>query len=155
MAILRPAGGLIASVLAAAPVALAGSGRVLYDNGSDHCCGHSNATVNVFGSRRTLLDDFVIPGGETWVINGFRWEHIWNTLPPGSGSDLEILFRIDENETPGEEITPLATIRSYSEVGTGVNYFSRPGAESWVTFEPIVLTGGTYWFEATIVASNQ
>ncbi len=86
MASLRPAGGLIASVLAGAPVAFAGSGRVLYDNGPpDGVGGVSNATVNVFGARRTLLDDFVIPGGETWVINGFRWEHIWNTLPPGSG----------------------------------------------------------------------
>lgn len=152
MASLRPAGGLIASVLAGAPVAFAGSGRVLYDNGPpDGVGGVSNATVNVFGARRTLLDDFVIPDGETWVITGFRWEHIWNTLPPGSGSGFEILFRIDENETPGEEITPLANIRSYTEVATGVTYFSRAGAESWVTFEPIVLTGGTYWFEATIV----
>ncbi len=36
-------------------------------------------------------------------------------------------------------------------MGTGVTYFSRDGAESWVTFDDIALGAGTYWFEAGIV----
>ncbi len=44
-----------------------------------------------------------------------------------------------------------ATITGYSEMGTGVTWFDRPGAESWATFDDIALGAGTYWIEATIV----
>ena len=64
---------------------------------------------------------------------------------------MEISFRSDAGGQPGLTIaTP--EIFDYFELGSGVTYFGRPGAESWVRFrEPVFLETGTYWFEATIV----
>jgi MYXO-CTERM domain-containing protein len=121
----------------------------LYDNGGpDGVNGYSNATVNVFGARRTILDDFVL--AEDSTLMDFHWEHIWNTFPAGSGSGLELSFRSDAGGSPGA-VVATAAISSYTEVGTGATYFSRPGAESWVEFDGIDLAAGTYWFDATIV----
>ena len=131
-------------VMASAAVA-----DTLWDNGPpDDEGAYSNATVNTFGVRRALLDDFVLDGDS--VLQDFHWQHIWNTLPPGSGSGMELSFRSDAGGAPGNVIAT-ANITSYSEMGTGVTWFSRPGAESWVTFDDIALGAGTYWFEGTIV----
>ncbi len=130
-------------------MASAAAADTLWDNGPpDGSTGYSNATVNVLGFRRTLLDDFTVD--QDFFLQGFHWQHIWNTFPAGSGSGMELLFRSDAGGAPGE-VVATANITSYSEVGSGVTYFSRPGAESWVSFDEIQLPGGTYWFEATIV----
>ncbi len=142
----------------ATPIALVVTGLLtapaladtLYDNGPPNGDnGYSNATEGVFGARRTLLDDFVV--GHFFAIQAIHWEHIWNSFPPGSGGGLEISFRSDAGGQPGLTIaTP--EIFDYFELGSGVTYFGRPGAESWVRFrEPVFLETGTYWFEATIV----
>jgi hypothetical protein len=124
---------------------------VLYDNGPPNGLnGYSNATAIPFGARRTLLDDFRIGDREGWRITDFHWEHIWNSLPPGSGTGMELLFRHDNGGTPGA-VAAVANITSYMEQATGNVYFGRPGAVSWVDFDPIDLGPGTYWFEATIV----
>jgi hypothetical protein len=137
-----------ASVVGLATGSVLGQG-VIYDNGGpDGTNGYSNATQNVFGARRTLLDDFVL--GSDAVLTDFHWEHIWNTFPPGSGAGLQLMFLSDAGGAPGVPVAT-ANITMYSEVGTGVTYFSRPGAASWVDFDPIPLGAGTYWFEATIV----
>jgi opacity protein-like surface antigen len=121
----------------------------LYSQGLDGSNGYSNGTVGAFGSRRTVLDDFTVPAGETWTLQDFHWQHIWNTFPAGSGAGVDLSFRSDAGGAPGAPVAT-ANITSYSEMGTGVTYFSRPGAESWVTFDDIVLGPGTYWFEAAI-----
>ncbi len=127
----------------------AAAADTLWDNGPpDGSSGYSNATENTFGIRRALLDDFTLDGDS--ILQDFHWEHIWNFFPPGSGTGMELLFRSDAGGAPGE-VVATANITSYSEVGTGVTYFDRPGAESWVTFDDIALGAGTYWFEATIV----
>ena len=124
---------------------------VLWANGPpDGSNGYGNETFGVNGLRRSVLDDFVVPEGETWEITGFQWQHIWNTLPPGSGTglDLSLLTNTDRDE-PGD-IFHTVDITSYNERGTGQTWFNRPGAESWVTFEPVALGPGTYWFDAVI-----
>ncbi len=127
----------------------AAAADTLWDNGPpDGVGGYSNATVNVFGARRASLDDFVLSSDS--ILQDFHWQHIWNTFPPGSGSGMELSFRSDAGGAPGNVIAN-ADITSYSEMGTGVTYFNRDGAESWVTFDDIVLGAGTYWFEAAIV----
>ena len=112
------------------------------------CLSHVGTEGNAFGFRRTLLDDFTLASDS--ILQDFHWEHIWNTFPPGSGSGMELSFRSDTGGGPGATIAT-ANITSYSEVATGVTWFNRPGAESWVTFNNIALGAGTYWFEATIV----
>ncbi len=130
-------------------MASAAAGQTLWDNGPpDGSNGYSNGTVNAFGIRRALLDDFTLDGDS--ILQDFHWEHIWNFLPPGSGTGMELSFRSDADFGPGNVIAT-ATITSYSEMGTGVTYFNRDGAESWVTFDDIALGAGTYWFEAAII----
>ena len=127
----------------------AAAADTLYDNGGPNGdTGYSNATVNVLGFRRTLLDDFTLDGDS--VLQDFHWQHVWSTFPPGSGIGMELLFRSDAGGAPGDMIVT-ASITSYSEMGTGQTFFSRAGAESWVTFDDIALGAGTYWFEATII----
>ncbi len=121
----------------------------LWDNGGPNGDnGYSNATFLVFGARRALLDDFTLDGDS--VLQDFHWEHVWGTSPPGSGTSMELSFRSDAGGAPGNVIAT-ATITSYSEMSTGVTWFSRPGMESWGTFDDIALGAGTYWFEGTIV----
>jgi len=131
-------------------MASAGAADTLWDNGPpDGSNGYSNATVNVFGARRTLLDDFTLDNDT--LIQDFHWQHIWNSFPAGSGSGILLSFWNDAGGAPGTlSLFATANITSYSEVGTGVTYFSRPGAQSWVTFDVIRFPAGTYWFEATI-----
>ena len=46
------------------------SADVLYDNGPvNGVNGYSNATSGVFGFRRTLLDDFVVPEGAIYSMH--------------------------------------------------------------------------------------
>jgi MYXO-CTERM domain-containing protein len=139
--------------IAAAAIAVttgADAADLLWDNGPPNGeNGYSNATEGVFGARRTVLDDFVVD--HFFAIQSVRWEHIWNTRPPGSGAGVEFSVRSDLGGEPGPVIaTP--EIFSYWETSTGVTYFGRAGAESWVRlWEPVTLLEGTYWIEATIV----
>ena len=121
----------------------------LWDNGGPNGDnGYSNATVNAFGIRRTLLNDFVLDGDS--ILQDLHWEHIWGISPPGSGTGLDLSFRSDAGGAPGNVIAT-ANITSYSEMASGQSYFNRPGAVSWVTFDDIALGAGTYWFEAAII----
>lgn len=139
------------------------TGDVLWDNGPpDGTNGYSNATYSGYGVWRALQDDFRIPAGESWIITGFRWQHVWNTAPPGSGERMHLAFRRDAPyrgcadadgprcSQPGEYLGDPVTITSYTEVPTGVTWFNRAGAESWVTFEPRLLPAGHYWFLGAI-----
>src|SRR5690606_39873010 len=127
----------------------------LWSNGSDTdgANGLSNATDVPFGFRRTVLDDFEVPAGETWDITGIRWLHLWNSFPPGSGTGLEILFRADNGGQPGAEITTLLN-GSLTEAATGRSWFGRAEVESESTFSTVSLGAGRYWFEATIVGPD-
>jgi len=129
-----------------------GTDADLWDNGPhDGLNGLSDATDIPFGFRRTLLMDFVIPSGDTWNIDGLVWRHVHNTLPPGSGTDLEIRFYDDATNAPGTPVTTIVTTTSYAEVATGNVVFNRPEAESTAVFPAQTLSAGRYWTDATIV----
>ncbi len=52
---------------------LHGSDEVLWDNGdANGSNGFSNGTAEIFGGLRSLLDDFVVPEGEQWVLCGLQ-----------------------------------------------------------------------------------
>jgi hypothetical protein len=132
------------------PKGCAGS---IYDNGpTDGSNGYSNATIGVFGARRTLLDDFNL-GGYT-NVDGLRWTHIWASgFAPPFGTNAEISFRADAGGSPGA-VSDVAAVSGYSEVCTGNIFFSRPEAESTADFGAIQLAPGNHWLEGTVVGAD-
>jgi hypothetical protein len=127
------------------------AGGVLYDNGdTDGANGYSNATINAFGARRTLLDDFTVPDGQIWTINGLEHQHIWNTLPVGSGVGMEVALWSDASGQP-DMLTQTLTVTGYNEVAGPGTFFDRPEAIGFTDFDAVELLPGTYWFEATVI----
>ena len=127
------------------------AGNTLYDNGGPNGVnGYSNATVNAFGARRTILDDFILDQDST--IQDFHWSSVWGTpgIPIPQGSGMELSFLSDAGGMPGITLAT-AVVTGYSEVGTGNIYFSREEAQHWVTIEDLDLAAGQYWFEATVI----
>ncbi len=116
---------------------------VLWDNGdTDGSGGRSNAVEEVFGARRTLLDDFVVPEGETWRLEAFEHRHIWfNGEPPGSGTGMEIMLWSDDDGEPGSPRLELL-ITNYTEESTGRIMFDRAEAVSFTV--PIATDGDCF-----------
>ncbi len=133
---------------------ISGPNNKIWDNGPpDGNNGYSNATVDVFGARRTLLDDFTLD--QSWMVSDFHWQHIWDISGGPLGSSVELSFRDDAGGTPGNVIAT-ANVSSYMERNLTLEegapqFFSRDLNESWVEFDQIKLGPGTYWWEATIV----
>ena len=118
---------------------------VLWDNGdTDGSNGLSHAPQSAFGFERALLDDFVIPEGDTWTITDFHSYNLWNSLTPPQGTDFVLEFWSDAGGSPGAMIASTVTV-SYTETPTGRTWFSRPEFEITYEFEPVVLGEGTYW----------
>ena len=107
-----------------------------------------------------LLDDFVIPAGQTWEITDIEWTHAWATGNGGfDGSGVSMFFRYDSTDTPGTPGDPFPTTVtnvSYSEVLTGNTFdpmgLNLPEESSSAIFEPVVLGAGTYWLQARIIS---
>ena len=91
----------------------------------------------------SMMDDFVIPGGETWTITGFNDTFVANE---GTAFDFFVDFLADAAGTPGASVGT-ATGVALSEVATGGTWFGYPEYEHVVTFDPVVLGAGTYWAE--------
>ena len=126
----------------------------LVDNGpTDGSNGYSNATIQVLGARRTLLDDFVLASDAG--VDTLRWTHVWDGgAPPPFGTSAELAFRSDAGGAPGQVLTQ-ANVTAYCEGPSGFVFFSRPEAESAVSFVPVSLLGGVpYWFEGTVVGAD-
>lgn len=128
-----------------------GAGIVTFhDNGlPDGVNAYSNVTEFTLGARRTLLDDFVVTDA-SWTLNGIRHRGIWDTLPPGSGLGMEVVFRADAGGTPGPVVAE-AHVTGYAEEATGDAYFDRAEYDAWATFTDVTLSAGRYWLEATTV----
>ena len=143
---------LVAAVGVVGLMTLPASAGTLFDNGGpDGENGYSNATSGVFGFRRTVLDDFTVPGGVGgWLLRDFHWSSVWNSLPAGSGVGAELTLWSDAGGVPGNPMFDL-NVTGYSEMGTGDTFYNRPESESWVTFDNVSLSGGTYWMEWTVV----
>ena len=104
----------------------------------------------------SVFDDFVVPAGSEWALNGIRWSHYW--YGPGFvATSIDIRFRSDKSGSPGnllnQDPVPIATynetvtdrrIHGFFFISESVAYFQ----------EPVVLSPGTYWFEAKIVAPS-
>ncbi len=134
-----------------------GEGTVtLWDNGMpDGVNGYSNATVDAFGARRTLLGDFTVPAGDIWDVVNMTWNHVWGGgQGAGFGTGLEMQVVGDAGGPDLGNVIAVASVNTYSEVATGNIFFSRPEIESFAEFDPINLTEGTYWFEATVVGAD-
>jgi len=127
----------------------------LYDNGDpDGSNGLSNATAGVFGARRALVDDFVIPPSQSWDVDSLSWSHVWvGGQTPPFGTSAEVLLRTDAGGAPGP-VSAVATNVAYTEIATGEVYFSRPEAFSTATFDPWTLTSGTHWLEGLVVGND-
>lgn len=115
--------------------------------GPDGRNGLSNAVESVFGARRTLLFDFVVPEGQTWHVDEFQWLHKWLSVDPGSGTGVELRLYSDDGGQPGSPITALIELRSYEEYAT----FNENEALSIAGLETVTLEAGTYWTDATII----
>ncbi len=121
----------------------------LYDNGDhDGVNGYSAAHEDVFGSRRSLLDDFTVPAGG-WNVGSVTTMFIWNSGLANQGTDMQVVFYADEgNCTPG--LTPVCApvTATYTETATGEFAFSREIMELVVTFEECCfLEEGHYWVD--------
>ncbi|MBU0639335.1 MAG: PEP-CTERM sorting domain-containing protein [Planctomycetes bacterium] len=122
---------------------------IVWDNGdTDGSNGYSNAAKSTFGYKRSLLDDFVVDS--SFVINGLHTYQIWDTLPPGSGTDFELRFRVDNAGTPGD-IIGAATTSRYAETATGRYWFGRPEYRMDCYFHGPYLGPGRYWIEGNVI----
>lgn len=127
------------------------AGGCLADNGdTDGNGGYNNGIAAVYGGRRALLDDFIVPAGQGWFVGELLHRHVWATFPPGSGNGMEIAIRRDDAGSPGT-LEAAATVLSYVEVPTGRFFFGRAEAFSRTEFDPIALGPGHYWLEALVV----
>ncbi len=128
-------------------------GPPLYDNGAtDGTNGYSNGTAAAVGVNRFLLDDFVVPGSEIWEVLDYTWTHVWNSLSPPQGTGVSFEIVADAAGMPDiGTVIGTANVTTYTEVATGNIFFSRPEAESFAAFDPIILASGTYWFQMQIL----
>ncbi|MBU0639336.1 MAG: PEP-CTERM sorting domain-containing protein [Planctomycetes bacterium] len=127
------------------------SGEVFWDNGdTDGSNGYSNFASTPFGSRRTLLDAFIItdPGG--WILSDLHTYQVWDTFPPGSGSGFELTIWSDAGGAPGAPLVSARSI-SYTEAATGRTWFGRREYEMTYEFGTLLLEPGAYWIEGNAV----
>lgn len=122
--------------------------HILHDNGpTNGINGYSFADASIFGSRRSLLDDFSVPAGG-WDIGYVSTQVIWNSGATGLGTDFEVNFYKDDGNC-GPDTVPVATAtgRTYTETADGGFYFGRNSALAEVTFDCISLPEGNYWVD--------
>lgn len=124
-----------------------GKGDVLWDNGDTNGV-NGISMLSGTGTRRSVLEDFEVD--EMWTITDFHTVFVWNTLPPGSGTDFELSFWTDDGGQPGTPFVDSVTV-SYNEVATGRIWFGREEARADLEIEPITLTPGIYWVEMHVV----
>jgi hypothetical protein len=117
------------------------------------------------GLDRRLLDDFHVPPYEGWIITDFHSYNIWDTLPPGSGTDFALSFYNDLAGAPDIGSGPIGVsiTSSYNEVATGRFWFTREEYRTDYYFDvvdpikglPVCFDGGangkTYWVEMNVV----
>ncbi|MCL4198765.1 MAG: hypothetical protein KJZ69_14855 [Phycisphaerales bacterium] len=142
----RPVGPI--PVADPASINLPGADAELWNQGPyNGLNGLSNGVESAIGARRTLMFDFVVPPGQIWHIDGLTWRHVWETLPPGSGTGVEVRFRTTYENRPSVPVGDWRTSTTYEEYPV----FQGRDAISVAAFEPVTLIAGTHWIEAVIV----
>ena len=115
----------------------------LYDNGAtDGTNGYFYSADYSAGLTVSILDDFVIPGGETWTIDGFND----TAVAAGNLTGFFVDFLADAAGAPGASVATATGVVA-SEAVTGLTWFGFPEYAHTVTFDPVVLGAGTYWVE--------
>ena len=90
-----------------------------------------------------VADDFVVPEGQRWVIEGF---HAGIIEDDGwiSGDLLELfVYEHVEGFGPGKEL--LLVTDEFTKMSTGNQYFGREAYEYWIEGLDIEFGPGTYW----------
>lgn len=135
--------------------------------GSDESALQTALTMTTFGAGHSLTagvfvaDDFTVPAGETWTINGFNfyayqtggtvvctmtgyYVQIWDG-PPGSTGATVIAGDRTTNLFQGCDFANIYRVRDVDPPGTAV---TRPIYQSAAAFTtPLELTEGTYWVD--------
>ncbi len=90
-----------------------------------------------------VVDDFVIPAGDRWVIRDFHTNIIeddgW-----ADGGVAEIYIYDDNNNSPGNLILNLTNL-PFSKMSTGLIFFEREDFDYWIEDLNIPLGPGRYW----------
>ena len=94
----------------------------------------------------SYFPDLAVPAGGC-LFNTFTVKGTWDTLDPGAGSTVELFFHGDAGGFPVSIPFAAATVTSYSETATGVDYFGRPESEVSITFDDVFLEG-TVWIKS-------
>jgi MYXO-CTERM domain-containing protein len=129
---------------------LVASADVLRDNGdTDGTGGYSMANESVFGAQRALLDDFEVQEG--WIIQDFHTLLVWDTMPPGSGTDFYLELRPDAGGAPDPSPGIVTTGHIYNEEATGREWFGRLEAAVSLEFDDVALDPGVWWFYGYVI----
>jgi hypothetical protein len=107
--------------------------------------------------RRSIMDDFIVPGGESWSLEAFELSGTWLHLPPGSGESIGLAVYQNVGDPnggePGELCFNLLAL-NYHEETTGEILFSREVVSAWVEVDPVVLDPGTYWIDMHMLSTG-
>ena len=90
-----------------------------------------------------VVDDFVIPDGENWVIQDFH-TNIIEDAGWIDGGVAEIYIYDDSNNSPGNLIVTLSGL-PFSKMPTGLKFFGREDFDYWIEDLNIPLGPGRYW----------
>ena len=90
-----------------------------------------------------VVDDFVIPNGEQWIIQDFHFNAIEDD-PWTDGGIIEIYIYDDNGNSPGSLIINISNL-PFSKVKTGDEYFGRLDYEYSIVNLSIPLGPGRYW----------
>lgn len=130
---------------------------LLHDNGAtDLRNGLSNGIPPALPDRRTVLDDFEVPPGQTWAVQHFRWHHAWSMGGNTVGDGVEIHIRNNDPDGGGPGVDgpgamiATATVGFFTGTVTDGFLLGRPVMASVADFDPIVLSSGRYWIEWAI-----
>lgn len=107
--------------------------------------------------RRSLMDDFVVPAGEKWIVRRFELNGVWNIEPPGTGEAMQLsLYENIEVEGEGVPGALLFTFKTtnLTEETTGEFLFERPVVRACVDVKPIAIPAGHYWLDMQMQGSD-
>jgi len=167
------------------PAPAAARGGVLFDQtalvtsagtgagGADESALQTGLTMTTFGAGHSsaasvfVADDFTVPAGETWTVNGFNFYayqtgstlactmtgyfvRIWDG-PPGEGASAVIAGDRTTNLFQGCDFATIYRVRDVDPPGTAT---TRPIMLSVAAFAaPLELAEGTYWVEWSATGS--
>jgi hypothetical protein len=139
----------------------------IFDNGLTPEAINANGIASftftnpIDGYQYQVADDFLLPGDGQWSVDGARWTGVvanyWELERViGDTLDFDILILADDNGrptgTPQDPLPGTALAARHVQAAGMDNGVFNFAAEFQVSFDPIVLQGGTpYWI---VIASE-